>query len=101
MLSDSLTKVMTMPKRHVRRRGLKDLQLGTFAMVMTSQMVEVGARAAENQTIDHHPAPEWFVLTAAVVVFMLGLMAGMLLDVQDHDHGAQDRTKEEDYCIAD
>ena len=33
ILSDSLTKVMTMPKHHVGRCGLKDLQLGTIVMV--------------------------------------------------------------------
>ncbi len=38
VLSDSLTKVMTTPKHHVKKCGLKDLQFATAAMVMASQM---------------------------------------------------------------
>ncbi len=79
MLSGSLTEVMSMPKHRVRRCGLKDLQLGTSAMAMAWQMVKAGASAAEDQTIVHHPGSEWFDLKAAVVVFMLGSMAGTYL----------------------
>ncbi len=61
MLSDSLAKVMTMPKHNVRRCEVKDLQLGTIAVVMPSQMVKVGASAAQDQTIDRRPGSEWFV----------------------------------------
>ena len=78
MLSDSLTKVMTMPKHHVKKCGLKDLQLATIAMVMASQMVRVEASAA-GETIDNHPGSEWFVLKAALMVFKLGVLGGMYL----------------------
>ena len=42
-------------------------------------MVKVGASTAEDQTIDHHPGSKWVFLKAALVVFMLGFMAGMYL----------------------
>ena len=77
MLSDSLTKVMTMPKHHVKKYGLKDLQLATIAMAMASQMVRAEASAAASETIDNHPGFEWFVLKAALILFMMGVLTGM------------------------
>ena len=37
MLSDSLTKVMTMPKHHVQKRGLRDLTIASIGMVRATQ----------------------------------------------------------------
>ena len=37
MLSDSLTKVMTMPKHHVQKCGLRDLNIALIGMVTASQ----------------------------------------------------------------
>ena len=83
MLSDSLTKVMTMPKHHVKKCGLKDLQLATIAMVMASQVLKAEATAEAvcdaSGAKDDHPGSEWFVLRAAMVLFMVGLLAGMFL----------------------
>ena len=83
MLSDSLTKVMTMPKRHVKKCGLKDLQLATIAMVMASQVLKAEATAVAvydaSGTTDDHPGSEWFVLKAALILFMVGVLTGMCL----------------------
>ncbi len=49
MLSDSLTKVMTVPKHRVKKCSSKGLQLVTIATVMASQIVRVEASAAASR----------------------------------------------------
>jgi hypothetical protein len=74
MLSDSLTKVMTMPKHHVQKCGLRDLNIALIGMVFASQVA--GAEAVEK---DRFPGSETFVIQAAVVLFLIGLFTGMWL----------------------
>ncbi len=45
MLSNSLTKVMTTSEHHVKKCGLKDLQLATIAMAMITQVMVTEATA--------------------------------------------------------
>jgi hypothetical protein len=75
MLSDNLTKVMTMPKQHVQKCGLNDIQVAVAAMVVASHF----AVAEVAQDEDKHPNSEWLVLKAAVVLFLVGLFTGMFL----------------------
>ena len=74
MLSDSLTKVMTMPKHHVQRCGLKDIQI----MMVTAMAMQCGLAEAKSAE-EKYPGSEWFVLQAAAIVFLVGLFTGMLL----------------------
>ncbi len=88
MLSSSLTKVMTMPKPHVKKCGLKDLQLATIAMVM-----QVMVKEATAMTVVAHGArddqPERFVLKATMGVFLVGVFAGMFLMKKLDDDGTK------------
>ncbi len=74
MLSDSLAKVMTMPKHHVQKCGLRDLNITLIGMVFASQVAR--AEAVEK---DRFPSSEPFVIQAAVVLFLIGLITGMRL----------------------
>ena len=74
MLSDSLTKVMTMPKHHVQKCGLRDLNIAHAGMVCASQV-----SVAEAVEKDRFPGSETFVIQAVVVLFLIGLFTGMWL----------------------
>ena len=68
-MSDSLTKVMTMPKHHVKKCGLNDVRGLVAACVFASVSLAEGKRQIEEQ-IDYST---WFVL---LVVLVLGLFMG-------------------------
>ncbi len=74
VLSDSLTKVMTTPKHHLQKCGLRDLQVAISATVVAFNFAVAAA-----QDEDKHPGAEWFVLKAAAVLFLVGLFKGMIL----------------------
>jgi hypothetical protein len=48
-------------------------------MVIASRTVRAEASAAADETIYNHPGSEWFVVKAALIVFMMGLLVGMCL----------------------
>ena len=74
MLSDSLTKVRTMPRHHVQKCGLRDLNIALIGMVFASQVT-----VAEAVEKDRFPGSETFVIQAALVLFLIGLFTGMWL----------------------
>ena len=63
MLSDSLTKVMPMPKHHVQKCGLRDLNIALAEMVFASQVAM--PEAVEK---DRFPCSETFVIHRCGVV---------------------------------
>ena len=77
MLADSLTMVMTMPKAHVARCGLKDLQTGLVALVMACNVVNA---TVEVKTSDQPPVMGfyWSEVLAAFLMFIIGLITGWM-----------------------